>query len=53
MNAAHHGNLFHVIDIIINPGTDFDHPAEDVLKVILSSLLTKVDEFTPPETQSP
>lgn len=45
MDAAHYGNLAGATDIIFHPGSYFEQPAEDVLKIALPRLLECVAEL--------
>ena len=45
MDAAHYGNLAGATDIIFHPGSYFERPAADVLKVALPRLAGCVDEL--------
>jgi deoxyribonuclease-4 len=45
MDAAHYGNLAGATDIIFHPGSYFERPAEEVLKVAIPRLKGCVDEL--------
>jgi len=45
MDAAHYGNLAGATDIIFHPGSYFEHPAEEVLKIALPRLSDCVTEL--------
>lgn len=45
MDAAHYGNLAGATDIIFHPGSYFEQPAADVLKVAIPRLQGCVDEL--------
>jgi len=45
MDAAHYGNLAGATDIIFHPGSYFERPPEDVLKVAIPRLKGCVDEI--------
>lgn len=45
MDAAHYGNLAGATDIIFHPGSYFEQPAEDVLKIALPRLSECVAEL--------
>ncbi|MBS4058943.1 MAG: TIM barrel protein [Bacteroidetes bacterium] len=45
MNAAHYGNLAGATDIIFHPGSYFEQPAGEVLKVAIPRLQGCVDEL--------
>ena len=45
MDAAHYGNLAGATDIIFHPGSYFERPPEDVLKVAIPRLQGCVDEL--------
>lgn len=45
MDAAHYGNLAGATDIIFHPGSYFEQPAADVLKVAVPRLAGCVDEL--------
>jgi deoxyribonuclease-4 len=45
MDAAHYGNLAGASDIIFHPGSYFEHPPDEVLKVALPRLQDCLDEL--------
>ncbi len=45
MDAAHYGNLAGATDIIFHPGSYFEQPPSDVLKVAIPRLAGCVDEL--------
>jgi deoxyribonuclease IV len=45
MDAAHYGNLAGATDIIFHPGSYFEHPPAEVLKVAIPRLKVCVDEL--------
>jgi deoxyribonuclease-4 len=45
MDAAHYGNLAGATDIVFHPGSYFERPAEEVLKVAIPRLKGCVDEL--------